>query len=351
MAGEVSPIPAGLAYCIVVDCCMQSCDLRRASEWTDALSRWCATQPGLVPYRGQCLVHRSLVLLFRGAWEEAITEAAHAERHLTDPPHPALGMALYQQGELRRLRGDFAEAERFYRSASAHGRDPRPGLALLRLAEGSTDAAAATLRRMLQESEQQLDRPAVLMAAVDVLLAAGDVPGAQQAATALAAVAAAADAALLRAMADYAAGRLALASGAYGDALVALRSSLAGFRELGSAYDGARVRVLIAEACAALGDTDSSAFELDAARAVFARLGAAPDLSPLDAPPAADLPITDREVEVLKLVATGMTNREIAATLVLSEHTVARHLQNIFLKLDISSRAAATAYAYERGLV
>jgi DNA-binding NarL/FixJ family response regulator len=348
MAGEVSPIPAGLAYCIVVDCCMQACDVRRASEWTDALSRWCDAQPDLVPYRGQCLVHRSQVLQFRGAWDEAIEEAAHAERHLSDPPHPALGMALYQQGELRRLRGDYAGAEGFYRSASAHGRDPRPGLALLRMAQGKTDAAAATLERMLGESELQLDRAVVVVAAVDVLLAVGDLASARAAADELAAIAGAGDVALLHAMSDYASGCIASDAGT---ALVALRRSLAAFRELGSSYDEARVRVKIAGVCAALGDVDTQSIELDAARDVFTRLGAAPDLAALGGrAPADDLPITDREVEVLKLVAKGMTNREIAAALVLSEHTIARHLQNIFLKLGVSSRSAATAYAYENGL-
>jgi ATP/maltotriose-dependent transcriptional regulator MalT len=344
MAGEVSPIPAGLAYCIVVDACMQGCDVRRASEWTDALNRWCDAQPDLVPYRGQCLVHRSQVLQYRGAWDDAITEAAHAERHLTDPPHPALGMALYQQGELRRLRGEFAEAERFYRLASAHGRDPRPGLALLRLAEGNADAAVATIQRMLPESESQFDRPAVLLAAVEVLAATGDLAAARAAADELAAVAASGDAVMLRAMSDYAAGCVAADPRA---GLAALRRALTAFRELGIAYEEARVRVKIADACAALGDADTQGFELDAARDVFARLGAAPDLAALGADaPSDDLPITGREVEVLQLVAKGMTNREIAGALVLSEHTVARHLQNIFLKLGVSSRAAATAYAY-----
>jgi DNA-binding NarL/FixJ family response regulator len=351
---ELSPLCAGIVYCAVIDSCMSSLDIRRASEWTDAFQRWCAARPGLVPYRGQCLVHRSQVLQAHGSWGEAVAEAARARQRLSEPAHPALGMALYQQGELHRLRGEFRDAEQAYRAAGEHGRDPAPGFALLRLAEGNVTAAAAAIARMLEESEGSRGYEATLAAAVDVFLAAGDVPRARAAADAL--VASAGDPPLLDAIAAYANGRVRLAEGDAAAALSDLRRACTTWRELEMPYDAARARVQIAHACRSLGDDDAAALELDAARAAFERLGATPDLDAL-APPrhgaagAGAPPLTDRECDVLRLVAAGKTNREIAAELVISQHTVARHLQNTFVKLGLSSRAAATAYAYEHGLV
>lgn len=354
--GDVSPIAAGIVYCAVIDACMRACDIRRAAQWTDVLQRWCESQQGLVPYRGQCFVHRSQVLQASGAWPEAMAAVERAQRHLSDPPHPALGMALYQQGELHRLRGEFDKAEAAYRAGSELGRDPRPGFALLRLAQGNRDAAAAAVRRMLEESRGHFDRPAVLGAASEVLLAAGDLEAARAAADELESLAGRSGVALLRAMADYATGSVLLHAGKAAPALSGLRRACTGWRDLGMTYDSARARVRVALACRALGDEDTAGLELDGARAAFESLGAGPDLAIVDgllsAPPLSpDVPLTDRECEVLQLVAAGKTNREIAATLVISEHTVARHLQNMFLKLGLSSRAAATAYAYEHGLV
>jgi tetratricopeptide (TPR) repeat protein len=169
---EVSPVLAGIVYCGVVDSCMEAGDLRRAAQWTDALERWCADQPDLVPYRGQCLVHRSQVLTAHGEWLEASSAVELACRRLSEPPHPAMGLALYQRGDLHRLRGDFAAAEDAYKAAGRHGKDPVPGFALLRLAQGNVEAATAAAHRMVAEHRGDGLLAAPLVAAAVEILAA-----------------------------------------------------------------------------------------------------------------------------------------------------------------------------------
>ena len=353
-SAEFSPLPAGVVYCAAISACMAASDLRRASEWTDALNTWCTAQPDLVPFRGQCLVHRAQLLQAKGAWEDAAAEAARASERLAAPPGPALGMARYQEGELHRLRGAFALAHAAYRDAAAHGYDPGPGLALLRVAEGDVAAATALVRRMLAEQHDAEREVIVLGAAVVVLVAAGDLDAAAIACTGLQAHAEGAGTPLLTALADHARGTIVLAEGDAGDALAHLRRACRAFHQIDLPYEAARSEVRIAEACLALGDPESARLALDAARATFARLGATPDLEAVDrvSTERADRagPLTAREHEVLRLVAAGKTNREIAEVLTISPHTVGRHLQNIFMKLDLSSRSAATAYAYEHGL-
>jgi DNA-binding CsgD family transcriptional regulator len=349
-AEELSPVATGLIYCSVIDGCRHVHELRRAREWTAAMTRWCDQQPDLVMFTGRCLVHRAEIMQTRGAWEEALDEARQAGARIADAR--AVGQALYRQGELHRLRGDFAAAAAAYRDANRHGYEPQPGMALLRLAQGRPAAAAAAIRRAVGETDEPSRLAGLLPAQVEIALAAGEPEEARAACSALEAAAAGHPSSMVAALVAGAAGAVGLAEGDAGSALVSLRAAEAAWRELDAPYEAARVRVRVALACRALGDEDSAALELDAAHAVFAQLGARPDMAAVDAL-AGEVAggLSPRELQVLRLVAAGSTNRAIAAELVLSERTVDRHVSNILGKLGVSSRAAATAYAYEHGLI
>lgn len=353
-AGETTPVIAGLVYCSVLSACHECFDFGRAREWTAALTRWCATQADLVPYRGQCLIHRAEVLQLEGSWPDALDEARRARELLTRPAEQAAaGAAWYRIAELHRLRGEFAEAEAAYREASRLSGRPRPGLALLRLAQGEAAAAYTTIRRLVDEIRDRRARPWVLAACVEIAIAARRVPEARAAAEELERLARASGAPVLTALSAGAMGAVCLAEDQPRAALPALREAWSAWEAMDAPYEAARVRALIGRACRAIGDEESAALEFDAARVVFERLHAVPDLARLDAlSRAADDagPLTPRESQVLSLVAQGKTNRAIAAELHIAEKTVARHVSNIFTKLDVTSRAAATAYAYEHGL-
>ena len=352
-AGEVGPVVTGIVYCAVIVECLQLFDLARASEWTTALGEWCDSQPGLVPYRGQCLVHRSQLDQVAGRWADAAAAAEVARRHLADPPHPALGLAHYQGGELSRLQGDLARAEAEFRAASRHGYDPVPGLALIELARGEGGAAARTIARALQERRAGLQRAPLLAAAVEIYRAAGDVAGARAAADELASLASFASSPVLGAMAAHAAGCVLAAEGDAAGALSELRAAARAWQALHMPYDAARTAIEIAAACDALGDRGTASLERDNARSTFAELGARLDLERLTPGAGATSPsvLSGREREVLALLAAGKTNREIAEALVISPHTAGRHVENIFTKLGVSTRAAATARAYQDGLL
>jgi ATP/maltotriose-dependent transcriptional regulator MalT len=355
--GDVSPILAGIAYCAVIITCRMVFDLRRAQEWTGVLSRWCSGQQDLHPYQGQCLVHRSEIMQVHGEWTAAMEEVEKACAHLAKVAgDPVMGMARYQQGELFRLRGQFSRAEESYRQASEWGHPPQPGRALLRLAEGRVDDAVAAIELEFAAAEDdRVRRARVLAAFVEIMLAADEVEAAAAGVDELEEIAAEFDSTFLEAVAAEGRGAVLLASGDPARATGVLRRAWRTWRALEAPYETARVRLWMACAHRELGAYDAADMELDAAAQVFKHLKAVPALAqvnellrrPEQATPGG---LTPREVEVLQLVATGATNRAVADALVISEKTVARHLSNMFTKLGVSSRAAATAWAYENGL-
>ena len=356
IAGEISPIVSGMVYCGVIEACKDMFDLRRAQEWTAALARWWESQPDIVPFRGNCLVYRAELMRFHGAWGEATDEAQRALEWLSrPPPEPAVAEAIYQLAELDRLRGAFAAAEAGYREASSWGRLPEPGLALLRLAQGDAAAASAAIRRAIAEAPDDLVRARMLEPAAEIALAAGDVVAARDAADRLGEIAAGAR------------GAAAERDGGPGGRLGSAR----GGRRRGCAR-GAQARVGgVARSRRTVRGGPRSCQDgrgvpparrprrrrpRDGGRprgVRAARRGRriSPGCWAGPRPAAAPGGLSPRELEILRLVAAGLTNRAIAESLTISERTVDRHVSNIFTKLDVSTRAAATAFAYEHGLV
>jgi ATP/maltotriose-dependent transcriptional regulator MalT len=356
-AGELSPIVTGIVYCSVISGCQEVYELRRAQEWTAALTRWCEQQPDMVSFSGRCLVHRAEIMELHGAWRDALEEARLARKRCERGKNrSAAAQAFYLQGEIHRLQGRFSAAEEVYRDASRYGSEPQPGLALLRLAQGNDEAATAAIRRAVGETTEPLKRARLLPAYVEIMLTVGDAQEARSACRELEEISARYESIMLGAMVDHAQGALDLAEGDAQAALFALRRAWQVWQELEVPYEAARVRVLLGLACRALGDYDSATLELEAARDVLAQLGAAPDLARLEsltrrATSVDAHGLTARELQVMRLVAAGETNKAIAAELVLSERTVDRHVSNIFTKLGVSSRTAATAYAYKHQLI
>lgn len=356
-AGELGPIMTGLIYCSVIQACQQVYALARAWEWTSALTKWCDAQPQMAAFTSACLVHRAEIMQLRGAWPDAMAEARRAQARQSQGTEQASHAAAhYQQAEVHRLRGDYEAAEAAYRSASQQAHDPQPGLALLRLSQGRRETAAAAMRRAVGAATDPLKRARLLPAYLEILLAVGDYENARLACRELAETAARFDTAVLRAMAAQAQGVVQLTEGDARAALGSLRQAFDGWQRVGAPYDSARIRVLMGIACRTFGDDEGAALELEAAKAAFAELGAAPDVARVvalmhGAAQKNSPPLTKRELQVLRLMAAGKTNRAIAEELHLSEKTVDRHASNIFNKLGVPSRAAATAYAYKHNLI
>ncbi|MFC0457738.1 LuxR C-terminal-related transcriptional regulator [Arthrobacter liuii] len=348
--GDVpTPLVNGVAYCSVISASLRTLDVARAREWTMAASEWCAGHPELVPFRGECLVHRSVVKMLDGDWAGALTEAVRAGERVRAVD---VGPASYQKGELHRLAGRFSAAEEAYRLANSAGRRPEPGLMLLRLAQGRTDAAVLSARRLQRETAGDAERLEFLPAYVEVMAAASAAEEARSGAEELVSLVQASPSAVLSARALTAVGIARFAAGDVVDAAASLRDASIRWHELGLPYSEARSRAELGRCYAALGDDEAASLEFEAARAAFERLGAAPDLAALPGiAPSPSGPLTAREVDVVRLVAKGLTNRGVAEELVLSEKTIARHLANVYRRLGIASRAAATAYAYDHGLI
>jgi ATP/maltotriose-dependent transcriptional regulator MalT len=358
--GEVTPLFAGETYCSLIEACQEVCDYGRAAEWTSALTRWIDAQPELVRFTGQCAVHRGQIMRARGAFADARREFDRAlERYLEAGQPPAAALAYMERGDVRRIQGDLLGAESDLDHALELGLEPQPALALVWLAGGRSDAAVASIRRLLAEPRDPVHRVALLAPAVEVLLAVGDVDAAQATADDIAATAEQFGCRPLHAMTSWASGAVALARDDATQAVPELRRAFQQWQNLDAPYEAARCRELLGYALRKLGDADSADAEFAAARADFGKLGAPADaarvgrvgqVGQVEQP---ELPagLTEREAQVLRLVAKGMSNAAIAADLSLSEKTVSRHLSNIFAKIGVSSRTAAAAFAFEHGVI
>lgn len=349
VSGALSPAVAGTVYCSLIEACEEIAEMRRAREWTDALTRWCDRQEGMVTFTGQCLTHRAEVLRHQGELDAAARVARQAcDRFAGAADERLSGGALYQLAEVLRMQGDSKGAEDAYRRAADWGQEPHPGLALLWLREGKAEAAEAAMRRLAAERADTVDRLPMLSPLVEVMLAVGDVETAVRAASELAELAAVFGTEALVARAAHAKAAVALARGLFDEALTPLRTAVTVWRSLGVVYETAQSQLLLARACRELGDEETALLETGAALRTLAEIGipvatdeAEPDLHRL----------TARELEVLRLVASGVTNQEIAEDLYISARTVDRHVANILAKLGVSTRTAATAYGYEHGLI
>lgn len=361
-SGNVVPIFSGIVYCAVILACQCIFDTERAREWTHAFDEWCRPQPDLVPFRGQCLIHRSEILQMRGDWSGAMEEAERACLWLSGKSETTVGRAHYQKGELYRLFGEFDLANRSYHEAVRHGVDPQPGHALLRLGSGQTDAAVASIRTACESRSgvsgfgENLRRLKLLGASVEIFLSAGETDTAIEAAEELSAGTKVFGKPWLEATSSAALGAVLANTGELDEALSTLRKSLGIWQRLSIPYEVARTRVKLAEVCSQLGDRDSAEMLCEAARSTFLELGASADLTAVDRMPwpfrgTEVSGLTSRQMAVLRLLANGQSNREIALELQISEHTVARHISNIFDKIGVNSRSAAVTFAHRNKLL
>jgi DNA-binding CsgD family transcriptional regulator len=354
---RLSPVVCGVVYCEIVASCCRVLEMVRAREWTAILTDWCRHNPQAKAFNGVCQVHRAEVLQLEGNWREAFEEAERAGDGLGGTTeHTAMANAAYRRGEILRLRGEFDRSAAEYRLAGEIGIDPQPGLALLRLAQGRREEATAGIRRALETAGDMPRRTALLPAGIEIFIACGDLDQAERLCGEMSEIAERFGTEILARVADQGHGSLALARGQFSDAVTALTRARRYWSEFGAPYLVARLRVDIAHACAELGDTESAEREFDTAEKIFQDLGAAPDLARIhEVRPGSKGTgvgnLTARELQVLSLMADGGTNREIAEELGLSPKTVNRHVENIFGKLGVSSRAAAVAKGFKTGSI
>jgi DNA-binding CsgD family transcriptional regulator len=354
---RLSPVVCGVVYCEIVASCCRVLEMVRAREWTAILTEWCRRNPQAKAFNGVCQVHRAEVLQLEGNWAEAFAEAERAGDGLTGTTeHTAMANAAYRRGEILRLRGEFDKSDAEYRLAGEIGIDPQPGLALLRLAQGRREEAISGIRRALETAGDMPRKTVLLPAGIEIFIACGDLDDAERLCGEMSDIAERFATEILACVADQGHGSLALARGQFSDAVTTLTRARRYWSEFGAPYLVARLRVDIARGCLELGDMESAERELDAAENIFRDLGAEPDLARIleirtgsKATGAGNL--TGRERQVLALVADGGTNRHIAKELSLSPKTVNRHIENIFGKLGVSSRAAAVAKGLQTGSI
>lgn len=355
IAGEVSPVWSGVVFCSAIEACQQVQEFGRVGEWTHALTTWCDAQPGLVAFTGQCAVHRGQLMRLHGALREAVEEFERAaQRYIAGNAEGSAGQAHYERGDVLRLLGDYDTAEAAFEAAADLGHPAEPGRTLLWFERGRHEAAASAVRRLLAERPDPVHRSQVLGAAVTVLAATDEVDAAAPLAEELTDLGNAFGCTALRAAGAYATAEVAVARSDSEAALAAARRAVEAWGDMSARHEVARSRVLVGRALRMVGDAESGALELTAARKAFAEAGAEPaerEVAGLLGDAEVPGGLSPREVEVLRLVAIGRSNPAIAAELVLSEKTVARHLSNIFAKLNVSSRTAAAAFAHEHRLI
>ncbi|RHW24598.1 LuxR family transcriptional regulator [Nocardioides immobilis] len=323
LAGRIGPGEAGNLYCQMISICTDLADVARARRWTEATERWCDLSSSAVMFEGICRVHRAQLLRIQGDLDAAEEAAAAACAELAELNVEAVAEAHYEIGESRRLRGELAGARAAYDAAASLGRVPQPGRSLLVLAEGRPDEAAAAIRGAVAEQGDPFPRARLLAAQATIACARGDYTTADVAASELDAIARTYGSPGFRAWADIARGAVLIGSGSPADAVAPLRAALAACRAMGATYDENVARGLLADAIDPQAQTSAG-------------------------PPGG---LTAREWEILGAVAEGLSNRQVAARLVISEKTVARHLANVYAKLGVTSRTAAAAWAHQEGVV
>jgi class 3 adenylate cyclase len=278
VGGELRPLSTGLVYCITISACQDLGDYRRAAEWTEAANRWC-DRLDVTGFPGACRIHRAEIMRLRGDLSGAEQQAVEACEELHDFERSITAAGYYEIGEIRRRLGDFAAAEEAYRKSNELGREPQPGLALLRLGQGKVDAAVAGITRTMAETQDPLSRLRRLPAQVVIAIAASDLKTARTAVGELEEIVDAYKIGGRRAPAfdatvQEASGRIKLAENDVDAAGASLRRAREGWHQVGAPYETAQARMLLGLAFRRQGDEEAATAELEAALATFEQLGA-----------------------------------------------------------------------------